>query len=172
MKYKIGDKVRVREDLVAEKQYGKDFFVSQMIPFKGQIVTIKTVKEGRYTIEEDCGDWYWTERMFLPINKYNVGDKVLVRKDLIEYEKYGGQSFVPSMNNFQGKIVTIYDVADNGYRIKEDFQNWRWTDEMFSGKISEDFSSEEFNSQSILSKEENSSDIITVKTNKVKLLLL
>lgn len=105
MKYKIGDKVRVREDLTAEKQYGKDSFVSQMIPFKGQIVTIKTVNESKYTIEEDCGDWYWT-------------------------------------------------------------------DEMFSEKVSEDFSSEESDSQSTISKEESSSDIITVKPIKAKLLLL
>ena len=84
MKYKIGDKVRVREDLVAEKQYGKEVFVSQMISFKGQIVTIKTVKDSRYIIEEDCGDWYWTNGMFIPtVTQYNIGDKVIVREDLI-----------------------------------------------------------------------------------------
>ena len=105
MKYKVGDKVRVREDLIAEKQYGKDFFVSEMNPFKGQIVTIKIVKDGGYVIEEDSGEWYWTEGMF-------------------------------------------------------------------SGKVSQDFSPEELVSQSTLSKEESSYDIITVKTNKVKLLLL
>ena len=105
MKYKVGDKVRVREDLIAEKQYGKDFFVSEMNPFKGQIVTIKIVKDGGYVIEEDSGEWYCTEGML-------------------------------------------------------------------SGKVSQDFSSEESVLQNRLPKEESSFDIITIKTTKVKLLLL
>ena len=43
---------------------------------------------------------------------------------------------------------------------------------MFSGKVSEDFSPEESVSQNTFPKEESSSDIITIKTTKVKLLLL
>ena len=105
MKYKIGDKVRVREDLIAEKQYGKDFFVSEMNPFKGQIVTIKIVKDGGYVIEEDSGEWYWTEGML-------------------------------------------------------------------SGKVSQDFIPKESILQSTIPEGESSSDIITVKTSKIKLLLL
>ena len=105
--------------------------------------------------------------------KYKVGDKVRVREDLEVGEWYGKEVFVSKMTLLKGKEVTISYIDSYGYyRVKEDSENLRWTDEMFSGKVSEDFSPEEFNSQSILFKEENSSDIITVKTNKVKLLLL
>ena len=104
--------------------------------------------------------------------KYKIGDKVRVREDLIEYERYEEVLFVPSMSSFKGKIVTIYNTTDIGYKIKEDSKRYYWTDEMFSGKVSEDFNPEEPVSQSILPKGENSSDIITIKTNKVKLLLL
>ena len=104
--------------------------------------------------------------------KYKVGDKVRVREDLEADNWYGKEIFVSGMGCLKGKIVTISKIRYDKYEIEEDNKIWWWTDEMFSGKISEDFSSEEFNSQSILSKEENSSDIITVKTNKVKLLLL
>ena len=41
MKYKVGDKVRVREDLVVDQWYGDDIFVSGMDSYKGQVVTIK-----------------------------------------------------------------------------------------------------------------------------------
>ena len=44
------------------------------------------------------------------------------------------------------------------------------SDEMFSEKVSQDFSSEEPVLQNTFPKEESSSDIITVKTTKVKLL--
>ena len=104
--------------------------------------------------------------------KYKIGDKVRVREDLIEFEHYKEVLFVPYMSSFEGKIVTIYNTTDIGYKIKEDSKRYYWTDEMFSGKVSQDFSPEELVSQSTLSKEESSYDIITVKTTKVKLLLL
>lgn len=105
--------------------------------------------------------------------KYKIGDKVLIRSDLEEGKKYGDEVVMSDMLFFKGKIVTIEHVDHpNCYRIKEDLDQWHWTDEMFVGKESEDFSSEEFDSQSILPKEENSSDIITVKTTKLKLILL
>ena len=104
--------------------------------------------------------------------KYKVGDKVRVREDLIEFEHYKEVLFVPSMSSFKGKIVTIYYTTDIGYKIKEDSKRYYWTDDMFFGKVSEDFSPEEPVLQSTLPKEESFSDIITVKTNKVKLLLL
>lgn len=172
MKYKVGDKVRVREDLEADNWYGKEIFVSGMGCLKGKIVTISKIRYDKYEIEEDNKIWWWSDEMFLPIIKYNIGDKVIVREDLIVGEKYGNDVFTSTMVSFKGKVVTISKVIGFKYEIEEDDKTWNWTDEMFSGKISEDFSSEEFNSQSIIPEEENSSDIITVKTSKVKLLLL
>ena len=34
MKYKIGDKVKVRQDLVPGNFYGKDYYISSMDKFK------------------------------------------------------------------------------------------------------------------------------------------
>ena len=104
--------------------------------------------------------------------KYKVGDKVRVREDLAADNWYGNEIVVSGMTRFKGKIVTVSKVRYDKYEIEEDNKIWWWTDEMFSGKVSEDFSSEKFNSQSILLKEESSLDIITVKTSKIKLLLL
>ena len=104
--------------------------------------------------------------------KYKVGDKVRVREDLAADNWYGNEIVVSGMTCLKGKIVTISKVRYDKYEIEEDNKIWWWTEEMFSGKISEDFNSEEFVSQNTLPKEESSSDIITVKTNKVKLLLL
>ena len=68
-------------------------------------------------------------------NKFKVGDKVKVRNDLIEYEKYGSNSFVDSMKKFKGETVTIAEINVghfcNEYRIFEDNKRWNWTDEMF-----------------------------------------
>ena len=101
--------------------------------------------------------------------KYKVGDKVRVREDLEADKEYGKDLFVSEMSFLKGKTVIISDIKYGFYKIIEDSGKWNWTDEMFSEKVSEDFDSEKSISQNTLPKEENSSDIITVKTTKLKL---
>lgn len=115
--------------------------------------------------------------------KYKIGDKVLVRSDLEEDKKYGNEVVISDMLSFRGKIVTIKHVDHpDCYRIKEDSNQWHWTDEMFSGKESEEIKSEylsNFDSDKIynlsdefpVSTKESTSNFIIVKSNKLKLLL-
>ena len=64
--------------------------------------------------------------------KYKVGDKVRVRNDLVEYERYGNQIFVPPMAEYTGEQI-IKEVRADGYTIKADKNpcQYTWTDEMF-----------------------------------------
>ena len=118
--------------------------------------------------------------------KYQVGDKVLVRSDLEEDKIYGDGVVMSDMLFFRGKIVTIEHVDHSCcYRIKEDPDQWHWTDEMFVGKESEEIKSdleeieEHFDSNEIynpidefsVSAKESTSNFIIVKSNKLKLLL-
>lgn len=64
MKYKVGDKVRVRKDLQIGTNYGACMFVSGMNDYKGSVVTISKVYSTYYCIEEDIGTWMWTDEMF------------------------------------------------------------------------------------------------------------
>ena len=71
MKYKVGDKVRVRDDLELGKWYSmnnhtfSDFVNSKMITFKGKEVTILADNcFGMYRIKEDNGEYHWTDEMF------------------------------------------------------------------------------------------------------------
>ena len=65
--------------------------------------------------------------------KYNVGDKVRVRKDLVNYSEYGGELFVREMQQFKGKVVTICRLLDDKYFIREDTSEYAWTNEMLEG---------------------------------------
>ena len=122
--------------------------------------------------------------------KYQVGDKVLVRSDLEEGKKYGDEVVMSDMLFFRGKIVTIEHVDHPCcYRIKEDPDQWHWTDEMFDEKESEEIKSEYlsycekideyFSSDKIynssdkfpVSVKESTSNFIIVKSNRLKLLL-
>lgn len=63
--YEIGDIVRVRPDLNVELHRG---VVGGMMPIAGEIVTIKTVRDGErfrmYTLKEDPWEFIWADWMF------------------------------------------------------------------------------------------------------------
>ena len=115
--------------------------------------------------------------------KYKIGDKVLVRSDLKEGKTYGDEVVMSDMLYLKGKIVTIEHVDHpDYYRIKEDPDQWHWTNEMFIGKEPKEIKSEylsDFDSNKIynssnefsVSTKENTSNFIIVKSNKLKLLL-
>jgi hypothetical protein len=69
--------------------------------------------------------------------KYKIGDKVIVRKDLIVETRYNGINFSADMGRFIGKVVTIgYENKHGGYSIKEEKGFWEhnWIDEFFEKK--------------------------------------
>ncbi len=70
--------------------------------------------------------------------KYNVNDKVRVRKDL-KCGNYYGRCYVNDvMEEFAGKVVTISSVFEKieRYEVKEDKKGWYWSEEMFEGLTS------------------------------------
>lgn len=69
MKYKVGDRVKVREDLVEGRHYGKTsddaLWYNEMADTAGKTVTIAEVDEGRATYRvKECEWWTWTDEMF------------------------------------------------------------------------------------------------------------
>lgn len=76
MKYKVGDKVRIREDLVMGRNYGVAIAVNRMTDMGGSVVTIESfLTIGRddkalgYYIEEDPNGYLWTDEMFEPVEE-------------------------------------------------------------------------------------------------------
>ena len=63
-KYKVGDKVKIREDLIVDNVYGSDSFAEEMAQYKGKTATITDVYCDKYEIDLDDGDWCWTDEMF------------------------------------------------------------------------------------------------------------
>lgn len=75
--------------------------------------------------------------------KYKVGDKVRVISSLKAGEKYGDEKFTKVMEKYRGEVVTISKVYCNRYCIKEDYEGWYWTDEMFEGLAEDELTAEE-----------------------------
>lgn len=64
MRYKVGDKVRVRRDLKNDVSYESRYTVKKMMDYKGNVVTISEVHPNYYKLEEDEEGWDWTDKMF------------------------------------------------------------------------------------------------------------
>ena len=76
--------------------------------------------------------------------KYNVGDRVLV-KSLDWYNKNKDEdgnidinhdfTFYADRSRYCGKVFTIVEVFDNCYAVKEDNNEYYWSDEMIEGLV-------------------------------------
>lgn len=80
--YKVGDKVKIREDLEVYKKYNELFFVKEMEEYKGKTATITRVSpiQRSYDIDIDDGDWSWADDMLKACINNNI---VLTVEDLL-----------------------------------------------------------------------------------------
>ena len=84
MKYKVGDKVRVRKDLIIDNVYGKHIFVVGMKPYVGKTMTISRVNKHSYYFIEDKNNWCWSDEMLEDVASISIfikGNKVIAKKD-------------------------------------------------------------------------------------------
>lgn len=73
MKYKVGDKVRVKENLpLYMKAHCVSTFSPETLKYNGMIVTVSEVKKDQYKIEEDNGFYDWYEDMLEPVKEMSA----------------------------------------------------------------------------------------------------
>lgn len=77
MKYKVGDKVKVRSDLKCEEYYGGVPFTSEMNRFKGMEFTIERVNNGGYyEVLETL--YNFTNEMLEPVEEMSAEELVKI----------------------------------------------------------------------------------------------
>lgn len=83
MKYKVGDKVRVRSDLKCEEYYGGVPFTSEMNRFKGMEFTIARVNNGGYyEVLETL--YNFTNEMLEPVEEMSAEELVKIIGNICE----------------------------------------------------------------------------------------
>lgn len=115
MKYKIGDKARVREDLkegvVRKKGISGIRVNDEMLMYRGKEVTITAIDaDGDYHIREDCGEWFWSDEMLEPI----LNEKIVITSDGVTTtaRKYDGKKIVKEAKAVCSKDDTFnFDVG-------------------------------------------------------------
>lgn len=143
MKYQKGDKVVIRKELKVGEWYGniqwwdndeplkeKDFIVIDAVDEDGDYV----INGGRYINDEMISHKYKESERIM---KYKEGDKVVLKKNLVDGEMYGGCYWTTWMKPTTGQeYVTIKEVTDKYYRVEESI--YAYTDEMISHKYEEE----------------------------------
>lgn len=80
MKFKVGDKVKIKDDLEIGEEYGVDIlFISNMNVYKGMIATITHCNTTSYKLDIDGGIYGWTDEMLeeIPITCSNTDISIL-----------------------------------------------------------------------------------------------
>jgi len=70
MKYAVGDKVKIKNNLILDKEYSmndekfKHVVVDEMLEFQEEEAIITLAETFGYEIDIDEGVWGWTDQMF------------------------------------------------------------------------------------------------------------
>ena len=109
MKYKVGDKVRVRKDLEPGNFYGRVYYSSDMNKFKAMECVVTNIYDGTYNINDS--EYGFSDEMLEPVD------------DLLEYalEKLGmtKERLEDEMNEDKKDIKFIKKYIKNKNEINE-----------------------------------------------------
>ena len=120
MKYKVGDKVRVRKDLVLGDYYGGICYTDGMNEFKGKECVITDIDTISYQIN-DYGFW-WTDEMLEYVDNEEMFESVDDEK-VLEYalEKLGmsKEELEDEMNRDKGDIAFVKKCIKDKDEMRE-----------------------------------------------------
>lgn len=117
MGYKIGDWVKVREDMTVNEQYGCLNYLDGMQKYAGTYHKVTAVENGGQLLRLHCCAFFWAEEMLLPVK---FGE--LRGGDVIRFtDNYDSWSKMPDgvRDQYLGKVVTI---RDDGWAVQDVFQ--------------------------------------------------
>lgn len=129
MNFKVGDLVRVRNDLVVGSDYGNASFVDLMQEYEDKLYYIDSVDEYERVYKlRNCPDWDWTDRMleeaspddyinlFLEENKKvfkNFNVSFTVKPKILNEDEHRYLSSV--IKPFRNKVTCICKESDSDY---------------------------------------------------------
>ena len=81
MKFKVGDKVRIRKDLKSIERYNGISFTVEMEEYRGKVAEITKIIFDNYELDIDDGEWFWSDNMLEHVPNLENGD-IITRRDL------------------------------------------------------------------------------------------
>lgn len=136
MKYKVGDKVRVKENLpLYMKAHCVSTFSPETLKYNGMIVTVSEVKKDQYKIEEDKGFYDWYEDMFEPAEEMSAEEAIRLYAKMCKdsncdvcpvYEKSGKCGCEEFAINHPEKVIESLKQWKADHEKKPIETKWVW----------------------------------------------
>lgn len=121
MKYKVGDKVKVRSDLKCEEYYGGAPFTSEMNRFKGMEFTIARVNNGGYyEVLETL--YNFTNEMLEPVEEMSAEELVKIIGNICEVHNECEKCPLLEVRGEEYCMIGIGKNADKTLKIAEQWK--------------------------------------------------
>ena len=82
MKYKVGDKIRVRKKLIPKTKYGDVYFAINMREYEGEEAIVKEVGAIAYHLDIDGGMYWWADEMFEPVEEMSAEEAIRIQAEI------------------------------------------------------------------------------------------
>ena len=104
MRFKVGDKVRVLENLTLE-DVGR---VHDMFEFRGLEATVETVFDQAYHLTVDNHEWYWMDELLEPVEEEL--EMSIVKFDIPEWVNWLARDKNDGLYGYREKPVKCWEV--------------------------------------------------------------
>lgn len=143
MEYKIGDVVRIKDNLQVGEKYGKCNVMKDMLKFKGTIDIIENIDEdGDYHLANNNNPYVWNKDMLEPA--LTVKQAKMDRLDIYQYilnnleetykaknndygnsvadtyDKFGSVSFLVRITDKYNRLMTLCDPNAPEQKVKDE----------------------------------------------------
>lgn len=126
---KVGDLVKIREDLSYDMEKADLSINVAMFAYTGRVGTVVDIDDDKtFKLDVDNKDWWWHEDWVEKLNKFSVGDKVVVCYEEPEglddtllgklLELIAIMSDLSKPAEYNGKIGTVVSLKEKGANIE------------------------------------------------------
>lgn len=123
MKYKVGDKVRVKENLpLYMKAHCVSTFSPETLEYNGMIVTVSEVKKDQYKIEEDNGFYDWYEDMLEPVEEMSAEELAKIISNICEAHNECSECPILEVKGEDYCMIGIGKNADKTLKIAKQWK--------------------------------------------------
>ena len=125
MKYKVGDKVRVRKDLEAGNFYGRAYYSSDMNKFKAMECVVTNIYDGTYNINDS--EYGFTDEMLEPVDElleYALEKLGMTKEELKDEMNRDEEDMAKAieivrLNNEVEAYCNLFNASCEGCKIRE-----------------------------------------------------
>lgn len=142
MEYKIGDVVKIRENLQVGERYGECSVIPDMLKFRGAVDSIEYIdQDGDYHLANDNNPYVWNKDMLEPALTINQAkmDRLDIYQYILNnleetyknknndygnsvadtYEKFGDLSFLVRITDKYNRLLTLCN-PNNEQKVKDE----------------------------------------------------